>query len=76
MIEIPVSIGELFDKITILEIKKEKIQSTEKLVNVNKELSLLLQKSYQFNITGIQTEYDELKKINLTLWEVEDKIRT
>jgi hypothetical protein len=75
MIEIPVSIGELFDKITILQIKKEKIKSVEKLENVNKELNLLLQKSNAFNISDIQTQYDELKKVNLILWEVEDKIR-
>jgi hypothetical protein len=75
MIEIPVSIGELFDKITILQIKKEKIKSVEKLENVNKELSLLLQKINEFNITDIQSEYNKLKKINLILWEVEDKIR-
>jgi hypothetical protein len=75
MIEIPVSIGELFDKITILQIKKEKIKSVEKLQNVNQELNLLLQKSNYFNINNIQTEYDELKKVNLSLWEVEDKIR-
>jgi hypothetical protein len=75
MIEIPVSIGELFDKITILQIKKEKIKSVEKLENVNRELNLLLQKSNQFNINKIQLQYEELKKVNLILWEVEDKIR-
>jgi hypothetical protein len=75
MIEIPVSIGELFDKITILEIKKDKIKCVEKLNNVNKELILLLEKSNHFNINNIQTEYDKLKEVNLTLWEVEDKIR-
>jgi hypothetical protein len=75
MIEIPVSIGELFDKITILQIKKEKMKSVEKLENVNRELSLLLKKSNYFNINNIQTEYDELKKVNLSLWEVEDRIR-
>lgn len=75
MIEIPVSIGELFDKITILQIKKEKIQSPEKLKNVNKELNLLLQKINQFVINDIQNEYDKLKKVNLILWEVEDDIR-
>jgi hypothetical protein len=75
MIEIPVSIGELFDKITILQIKKEKIKSVEKLQNVNQELNLLLQKSNHFNINNIQTQYDKLKEVNLILWEVEDKIR-
>jgi hypothetical protein len=75
MIEIPVSIGELFDKITILQIKKEKIQSPEKLINVNNELNLLLQKINQFDINRIQTQCIELKKVNMILWNVEDKIR-
>lgn len=75
MIDIPVSIGELFDKITILQIKQEKIKSLDKLSNVKKELELLLQKSNCFDINKIQNEYDELKKVNLILWEVEDKIR-
>jgi hypothetical protein len=75
MIEIPVSIGELFDKITILQIKKEKIKSVKKLENVNKELNLLLEKSNQFNIDEIRKEYNQLKKVNLILWKVENKIR-
>lgn len=75
MIEIPVSIGELFDKITILQIKQEKIKSLNKLENVKKELNLLTQKSNYFDTNKIQNEYDELKKVNLILWEVEDKIR-
>ena len=75
MIEIPVSIGELFDKITILQIKQEKIKSLNKLQNVKKELELLTQKSNCFDINKIQNEYDELKKVNLILWDVEDKIR-
>ena len=36
-IEIPISVGELVDKLTILEIKKEKIQDTNKLININNE---------------------------------------
>jgi hypothetical protein len=75
MIEIPVSIGELFDKITILKIKKERIKSLQKIENVEKELELLTQKSNSFDINRIHDEYDELKKVNLILWEVEDKIR-
>jgi hypothetical protein len=75
MIKIYVSIGELFDKITILQIKQEKIKSLNKLQNVKKELELLTQKSNCFDINKIQNQYDELKKVNLILWEVEDKIR-
>lgn len=75
MIKIPVSIGELFDKITILQIKKEKIKSIEKLKNVNKELSLLLQISGEINKKEIEEEYNQLKNINESLWNVEDLIR-
>jgi hypothetical protein len=75
MISIPVSIGELFDKITILQIKKEKIKSVEKLKNVNKELSLLLQISDGINKKEIEEEYNQLKNINESLWNVEDLIR-
>jgi endo-alpha-1,4-polygalactosaminidase (GH114 family) len=75
MINIPVSIGELFDKITILQIKKEKIKSVEKLKNVNKELKLLLQIVGQINKKEIEEEYNQLKNINEMLWNVEDLIR-
>jgi len=69
MIEIPVSYGELFDKITILQIKNEKIQSD----NVAKELQLLLDKSKDNKIdTNL---FDQLKLINQTLWDIEDRIR-
>jgi hypothetical protein len=75
MISIPVSIGELFDKITILQIKKEKIKSIEKLKNVNKELELLLQIAGEINKKEIEEEYNQLKNINESLWNVEDLIR-
>lgn len=69
MIEIPVSYGELFDKIAILQIKKEKIQSE----NVAKELQLLLDKSEHIKVdTNL---FDQLKLINKTLWDIEDRIR-
>jgi len=69
MIEIPVSYGELFDKITILQIKKEKIKSD----NVAKELQLLLDKSKYIKVdTNL---FDQLKLINQTLWDIEDQIR-
>jgi len=69
MIEIPVSYGELFDKISILQIKNEKIQSD----NVAKELQLLLDKSKEINVDS--NLFDQLKAANLTLWNIEDKIR-
>lgn len=69
MIEIPVSYGELFDKITILQIKKEKIQSD----NVLKELKLLLELSNNIKVSS--ELFYQLKLVNETLWDIEDNIR-
>ena len=70
----PISIGELIDKITILEIKQIYMTGI-KLKNINKEIKLLkniLQKqNLEINIDLIKN----LKKINKKLWEIEDKIR-
>ena len=74
---IPVSPGELLDKITILEIKSERIESVEKRSNVSKELGML----NKVWATMIPDDADitamrvELKSINETLWEIEDDIR-
>ena len=73
-----ISAGELIDKITILEIKKEKISNKEKLEEVNKELISLnetLKKSIndQSNIINFK---NDLKKINLKLWDIEDGKRS
>ena len=73
-----ISAGELIDKITILEIKKEKISNKEKLVEVNKELSSLnetLKKSINNNIK-ISSFKKDLKNINLKLWDIEDRKRS
>ena len=74
IINAPISIGELVDKITILEIKKNKLQNS-KLENVLKELSFLkkLMEKHQIEITD--DLFNQLKKINLTLWNIEDQIR-
>ena len=69
-----ISAGELIDKITILEIKKEKISNKEKLVEVNKELISLnetLKKSIN-NESKISSFKNDLKNINLKLWDIED----
>ena len=69
-----ISAGELIDKITILEIKKEKIYDDEKLKNVEKELSSLkgtLKKSVS-DTYKIQSLIDKLKAINLKLWNIEN----
>jgi len=74
LINAPISIGELVDKITILEIKKNKLQDS-KLENVLKELSFLrkLMEKHQIEITD--DLFTQLKEINLTLWNIEDQIR-
>ena len=73
-----ISVGELIDKITILEIKKEKISNKEKLVEVNKELNSLnetLKKSIN-NESKISSFKNDLKNINLKLWDIEDGKRS
>ena len=74
---IPVSWGELVDKITILEIKSERLTDTKALLNVRKELDLL---SRIFSdagqaVTRIRDLKTQLRKINETLWVIEDSIR-
>ena len=73
-----ISAGELIDKITILEIKKEKISNKEKLVEVNKELNSLnetLKKSIN-DPSNIINFKNDLKNINLKLWDIEDGKRS
>ena len=74
IINAPISIGELVDKITILEIKKNKLQNS-KLENVLKALSFLrkLMAKHQIEITD--DLFTQLKEINLKLWNIEDQIR-
>ena len=69
-----ISAGELIDKITILEIKKEKITNKDKIENVSRELISLNEslKKYIPDNNKILTLNNELKKINLKLWEIED----
>ena len=73
-----ISAGELIDKITILEIKKEKISNKEKLLEVNKELNSLnetFKKSINDESKIINFKND-LKNINLKLWDIEDGKRS
>ena len=76
-ISVDISPGELIDKITILEIKLERIEDAEKLVNVKHEFEILaaardgaLEPSDQLDRLSV-----ELKKANESLWEIEDDIR-
>ena len=73
MVEVQVSIGELFDKLTILQIKKEKITDTDKLSNVRNEYDLINQKTLTIEID--QQLVKQLKDINLQLWDIEDQLR-
>ncbi len=77
LINTPISVGELLDKITILEIKSEKIKDAEKLKNINHELSLLTEIWSQGGFEGEAMEdlRRQLKKVNQTLWVIEDDIR-
>ena len=74
IINAPISIGELVDKITILEIKKNKLQNS-KLENVLKELSYLRRLMEKNKIEINDDLFTQLKEINLTLWDIEDQIR-
>jgi transcriptional regulator of nitric oxide reductase len=74
---VPVSPGEVLDKITILEIKSERISDPEKVVNVRRELALL-QETWGNSIRDdevIRRLHAQLKEINEALWEIEDDIR-
>ena len=76
-IRVPVSPGEVLDKITILEIKSERMSDPEKVANVRVELALL-QQTWDENIRDTRTIKDlhaQLKEINEALWEIEDDIR-
>ena len=71
---IEVSVGELLDKISILEIKKDKIKDPEKLEFIKNELSLL-REEFKNNVKSdskIDKLYQSLKIINLRLWTIED----
>ena len=74
IIHVPISIGELIDKITILEIKKDKLKNL-KLKNILNELSFLKAVLEKNSIFIPDEIFLQLKSINLTLWDIEDKIR-
>ena len=76
-IYIEASVGELIDKITILEIKREKISDKNSLEIINKEYSSLkesMKKNVKIN-DEIKKLWGELKALNLKLWEIEDRKR-
>lgn len=76
MIDAPVSWGELADKITILEIKAERIDDVGKRANVQRELDLLREKmALAPDRPGLAGLVDGLRAVNLELWVIEDDIR-
>lgn len=81
MILTPTSPGELIDKITVLQIKKERIRNPERLANVTRELSMLEETKEKYfprtseflkKITELESS---LKKSNEEIWDMGDKIR-
>ena len=77
MIRVDISYGELFDKISILEIKISKLHDPQEIVKVKYELNLLLQElnNSKLNSSIISSLTKELKEVNLKLWNIEDEIR-
>jgi hypothetical protein len=76
MIYTPVSVGELIDKLSILQVKKTKITNEEKLDYVNKEFELLYNlSSVYLDNKELETLYHILVKTNSKLWDIEDKLR-
>ena len=78
MLEVNISVGELLDKMSILEIKSIKISNPQKQKNIKKEYDLLNEKA-QIIKEGYEEKFEELYKklikINSQLWDIEDEIR-
>jgi hypothetical protein len=76
MVTIPISVGELIDKLSILQVKTLKITNPEKLKYVSEEFELLHNQSeIYFQDTEVKSLYDSLTEVNSSLWDVEDKLR-
>lgn len=76
MIQVYVSVGELFDKISILELKLENIDDVGKCANIQKELDCLLEASASIEVSlELEELKSRLKAVNGQLWETEDLIR-
>ena len=76
-IKVPVSPGELLDKITILRIKSQRMTDPKKLANVRVELHSLEDtwKSSTYAVIDVESDVDELMAVNERLWKIEDDIR-
>ena len=76
MVLIEVSIGELLDKLTILAIKRERISDPQKLEHIEKEFSILQERSAEYlKNEEVSAIFEELKKVNSDLWVIEDDLR-
>lgn len=76
MIYIPVSVGELIDKLSILLIKQKNVSDTEKLKFINNEYKIIDELSQKFlENEEIKKLFEELIVINSNLWRIEDKLR-
>jgi hypothetical protein len=76
MIQVPISVGELIDKLSILHVKKTKISNQEKLIYINKEFEILYNMSSFFlENEEVSHSYHKLVEINTKLWEIEDELR-
>ena len=73
----PISVGELLDKISILEIKAEAIAAPEKRANVMRELAALdaLRRREVMPAPEVEALYSELQAVNRRLWQLEDSLR-
>ena len=71
MVSIEVSVGELFDKITILKIKQKKLTDKDQLANVGKELEYLEDKAFT-NDPEVNVLVEQLQEINEALWDIEN----
>nr|WP_221187414.1 DUF6165 family protein [Luteimonas sp. RC10] len=73
----PVSVGELADKITILEIKAERLDDADKLAHVRTELEALLSpwRGVEAGDPGFASLKAELKAVNTTMWDIQDGLR-
>ncbi len=76
-VRVEISIGEFFDKLTILEIKRSRIEDAAKLENIEREWNGLnrLLEELPFSRKDVSHEVDELKAINEELWVIEDELR-
>ena len=79
-LKIPISWGELLDKLSILHIKQERVKDGGKLININREFKELsdIRDAHSFNhkqMSELNELADELRSVNDALWDIEDDIR-